>query len=241
LRGNRLNWTVCSRPRASVLPVSALALAVGLVACGGSSGGSAEPTGHFQMKVVKAAFPTEQHIGQTSLMKIGVRNTGPRTVPAVAVTISIAGKEGQTSSLPFGIHDPQPELAQPDRPVWVLAESYPKVGSSTNPGGATGLSRKTFDFGPLKPGATVEGVWKLSAVKAGRYTVLYSVDAGISGSAEAKTASGTQPGGSFSVDIAERTPEVEVTDSGQVVEIGKGGGSGGQRGGAPGGQNGSAK
>lgn len=171
------------------------------------------------MKVVRADFPTEQSLGQTSLMRIGVRNTGHRTVPAVTITISIAGKEGRTSSLPFGIHDPQAGLAQPDRPVWVLAEGYPHVGESTEPGGAEGFSRKTFDFGPLKPGGTVEGVWKLSAVKAGRWTVAYSVDAGLTGAAKAKTSGGTQPGGTFSVDISERTPEVEVTGSGEVVEI----------------------
>ena len=82
----------------------------------------------------EASFPTEQHLGQTSLMQLGVRNTGEKTVPALTVTISIAGEEGQTSSLPFGIRDPQPGLAQPDRPVWVLAAGYPRLAGSSEPG-----------------------------------------------------------------------------------------------------------
>ena len=118
--------------------------------------------------MTEASFPTEQHLGQTSLLRLGVRNTGKKTVPALTVTISIAGKQGQTSSLPFGVRDPQAGLAQPDRPVWVLAAGYPKLAGSAEPGGATTSNRKTFDFGPLKPGETTEAVWKLSAVKAGQ-------------------------------------------------------------------------
>ena len=144
-------------------------------------------------------------------------------MPTAAVTISVAGEEGETSSLPFAIHDPQPGLAQPDRPVWVLEEGYPQAaGTTTKRGGATSASDKTFDFGPLKPGKTVEGIWKLSAVKAGQFTVLYDVDAGLGGKAKAETDTGVAPGGSFKVEITDATPNVEVTDSGEVVEIGKG-------------------
>jgi hypothetical protein len=204
-----------------------LALAASVVACGESSSNADETEGTYEMKVVKATFPTEQDLGQTSSMNIALRNTGEKTVPTTAITISIAGKEGETSMLPFGIRDPQPDLAQPDRPVWVLAEGYPKAaGETTKRGGATTSSRKTFDFGSLKPGATVEGVWKLSAVKAGRFTVLYGVDAGLGGAAKAETDTGVEPGGSFKVQITDATPNTEVTDSGEVVEIGKGQGQG---------------
>ena len=207
--------------------LAALALAASLVACGGSSSGSDEPEGKYEMKVVKATFPTKQDLGQTSQMRIAVRNTGDRTVPNAGITISIAGEEGQTSSLPFGIHDPQPDLAQPDRPVWVVAEGYPKPpGTKTKRGGVTSSSRKTYDFGAVKAGKTIEGIWKLSAVRAGRFRVLYQVDAGLGGKAKAETDTGVKPGGSFKVQITPTTPNVEVTDSGEVVEIGKGKGQG---------------
>ena len=207
--------------------LAALALAASLAACGGSSSGSEEPEGKYEMNVVKATFPTKQDLGQTSLMRIAVRNTGKRTVQTAGITISIAGEEGQTSALPFGIHDPQPDLAQSDRPVWVVAEGYPKAsGETTKRGGLTTSSRKTYDFGALEPGKTVEGIWKLSAVKAGRFTVIYQVDAGLGGKAKAETGTGVSPGGTFKVQITPATPNVEVTDSGEVVEIGKGQGQG---------------
>jgi hypothetical protein len=198
-----------------------VAVAALLAACGGSSSDANQPGGTFPVKVVTARFPTGQQLGQTSLLRIGVRNTGRKIVPALTLTASIAGKAGQTSSLPFAIHDPQPGLAQPDRPVWVLAQSYPKLAGSSSPGGAVTSNVKTFDFGPLKPGATTEAVWKLSAVKAGRYTLLYKVDAGLSGTAKAKGPGGVAPGGSFAVKISSVPPNVTVTDSGEVVEVGK--------------------
>ncbi len=198
-----------------------MAVAALLAACGGSSSDANQPGGTFRVKVVTAQFPTEQELGQTSLLRIGVRNTGRKAVPALTVTASIAGKAGQTSSLPFAIHDPQPGLAQPDRPVWVLAQSYPKLAGSSSAGGAGTPNVKTFDFGPLKPGASAEAVWKLSAVKAGRYTLLYKVDAGLSGTAKAEGPGGVAPGGSFAVKISSVPPNVVVTDSGKVVEAGK--------------------
>ena len=101
----------------------------------------------------------------------------------------------------------------------MLAEHFPKLAGSAEPGGAQTTNPKTFDFGPLKPGATMEAVWKLTAVKAGRYTLLYRVDAGLSGTAKAQTAAGVAPGGSFRVAISSMPPDTIVTDNGEVVEI----------------------
>ncbi len=199
---------------------AAAALAASVAACGSEpSSDVGEAAGAYRLQVVSAAFPTAQRLGQTSMLRIGVRNTGRKTAPALTVTISIAGREGQTSSLPFGIHDQEPGLAQPDRPVWVLAAHYPKLAGSRISAGAETSSRKTFDLGPLKPGATTEAVWKLSAVKAGKFTLLFKVDAGLSGAARAETAGGILPGGSFAVQISPAPPNTIVTDSGRVVTI----------------------
>jgi hypothetical protein len=197
--------------------VAVVAVAVLLAACGEESSDANQPAGTYDVRVTDAAFPTDQHLGQTSLMQLGIRNTGKKALPALTVTVSIAGKEGQASSLPFGVRDPQTGLAQPDRPVWVLAAGYPKLADSSEPGGASTSNRKTFSFGPLKPGATTEAVWKLSAVRAGHFTVLYKIDAGLSGTAKAKT-NGVAAGGSFATEISAVPPDVEVTDDGEVVE-----------------------
>jgi hypothetical protein len=198
-----------------------VAVAALLAACGGESSSDAnEPAGTYDVRVTKASFPAEQRLGQTSLMELAVRNTGRKALPALTVTVSIAGKDGQASSLPFGISDPQTGLAQPDRPVWVLAQGYPRLAGSPDPGGASTSNRKTFSFGPLKPGATTAAVWKLSAVKAGKFTVLYRIDAGLSGSAKAET-NGVAAGGSFASEISAALPDTEVTDDGEVLEKAK--------------------
>jgi hypothetical protein len=211
-----------TRLQAIATGFAALAAAAMLSACGSSGSSDNEPTGTFHVKVTEASFPTAQKLGQTALLKLAVRNTGKRAVPALSVSFTIAGKEGVDSSLPFGVRDPQPELAQPDRPVWVLAQTYPRLHGSSKPGGATTSSRKTFSLGELKPGASTDAIWKLSAVRSGRYTLLYSIDAGLSGNARAKTDNGVRPGGSFKTEISERLPETEVTDSGEIVEVKKG-------------------
>jgi hypothetical protein len=196
------------------------AIALSLTACGGGSSSDAkEPEGTYRVAVTKASFPTTQRIGQTYLLNLGIRNSGKKTIPGLTVTASIKGKQGQSATLPFAIHDPQPGLAQPDRPVWVLAAHYPRLTGSSEVGGAETSNQKTFDFGSLKQGVTADVVWKLSAVKAGKYTLLYTIDAGLSGAAKAETGNGVTPGGSFTVNITPARHDTEVTGNGEVVEL----------------------
>jgi hypothetical protein len=206
------------RHRAAVAAVLTALLALSLAACGGSSSDANEAEGNYRVKVTDATFPTEQHLGQTYLLDLGIRNTGDKTIPALTVNVSIKGKEGEGSTLPFGIRDPQPELAQPDRPVWVLAAHYPKFVGSSASGGAETSNPKTFDFGPLKKNASADVVWKLSAVKPGNYTLVYAVEAGLSDTTKAETGGGAAPGGSFTVKISSAERNTEVNDSGEVVE-----------------------
>ena len=196
-----------------------LALAALLSACGGSSSDSNEPAGNYQVKVTKATFPPKQFVGQTSLMRIDVTNTGEKTVPALAVTVNVEGKEGEGAQIPFAVHDPAAGLANADRPVWVLAATYPRLVGSSEPGGATTSSPRTFAFGPVKKGQSVEAVWKLSAVRPGKYPVGYQIDAGLNGEAKAETASGVAPGGTFVTNISTELPETEVNGAGEIVEI----------------------
>jgi len=215
LGGNR-RYGRRSRIGVAATGAVAAALALSLAACGESSSNSDE-AGTFPVKIVTAQFPTKQRLGETTLLRLGVRNVGRKTLPTLTVNISIAGKEGGDSRLPFGYRDPQPGLAQPDRPVWVLSARYPKVNGSSESAGAETPSPKTFDFGPLKAGATTEAVWKVSAVKTGSYRVNYGIGAGLGGEAKAETANGTEAGGSFGVRITAEPPNSVVTDSGEVV------------------------
>jgi hypothetical protein len=218
--GNR-RYSRRSRRHALIGGAAAGLLAVSLAACGGeeSSSDANQAAGTYPVKIVTAEFPAKQRLGETTLLRLGVRNTGHRILPALTVTISVGGREGRESALPFGYRDPEQGLAQPDRPVWALAAHYPRANGSSERAGAETANPKTFDFGPLKPGATTEAVWKLSAVKAGHYDLLYGIDAGLSGAAKAETAPGTRAGGSFATQIVDVPPETEVTDNGEVVEI----------------------
>jgi hypothetical protein len=218
LGGHRIHASR-SRIRAGISAALAATLALSIAACGGESSSDAnEPAGTYRVKVTNASFPTKQRLGQTSLMRLGIRNSGHKALPALTVNVSIAGRQGQGSTLPFAIRDPEPELAQPDRPVWVLAAHYPKFAGSSTPGGAETANQKTYDFGPLKPGATANLVWNLSAVKSGHYSLLYAIGAGLSGEVKTKTSGGVAPGGSFTVQISSAPLNKEVTDSGEVVD-----------------------
>jgi len=198
---------------------AALAAAVLLAACGGSSPSPTEKSGTYRAQVTKAVFPSRQFVGETSLMEIDVRNTGKKTIPMLVITVDVEGKEGENARLPFAIHDPEPGLANGDRPVWVLAARYPRLHGSNKPAGAETAALKTYSFGELKPGRSVEAVWKLSAVRAGKYTLAYEIGAGLNGKAKAKTSSGVTPGGSFATDITTSLPETEVDGAGEIVEI----------------------
>lgn len=171
------------------------------------------------MKISTAQFPTRQRLAEQTELRIGVANSGKKALPALAVTISIAGPQGKNSILPFSIRSPQKGLAIPDRPVWILEDNYPKLAGSEAPAGATTANRKTFDFGALKPGQTTTAVWQVTPVKAGDYTLTYRVDAGLTGKAKAVTSTGNPPEGSFRVNITDVPPRTRVNDKGEVVNI----------------------
>ena len=216
---------------ALALALAAFALALPGCGGGGERQDESEPSGKFPVKIVTSSFPTRQRLADTSLLRLGVQNTGDRTVPALAITISL----DKNAVHPFSIYDAQPGLADPDRPVWVLENDYPKLAGETDPAGAQTANDKTFDFGPLNPGETVEAVWKVTPVRAGNYTLDYQVDAGLTGKAKAVTADGGPPTGSFAVRISSEPPQTRVNDQGEVVIVVPEGGGGKQGGGKQGG------
>ena len=204
-------------------------MAVLLAACGESGSADGEPGGEFDVGVTAASFPSLQRLGQTSLLRLSLKNEGDKAVPNLVVYFTVAGKQGATASLPFGVHERQAGLANPTRPVWVLAEGFPKLaraggaGDSAEKNPAATSDPKTFAFGPLAAGQTRSVVWKLSAVRQGKYTLRYQVGAGLGTQTKAKTEGGVAPGGTFVAEVTAQTPDTEVTDDGEIVEVGKNG------------------
>jgi hypothetical protein len=209
-------------------------MVAGLAACGGGERQDEdEPSGEFPVEIVTSKFSTRQRLAQTSFLRLGVHNSGDKTIPNLAITIHV----DPDAIRPFSIRDPQKNLAAPDRPVWILENEYPKLAApggslseldSAPTAGAETANSKTFAFGPVGPGDGVDAVWKVTPVRAGDYTLHYQVDAGLAGKAEAITSDDSPPTGEFAVRISSIPPQTRVNDQGQVVQIAPSGNGGGE-------------
>jgi hypothetical protein len=182
--------------------------------CGSSRQDTHEVKGVFSVKVLDASFPAKQAMARPSRLKLQVRNIGAHTVPNVAVTIDS-----------FSYTSNYPELAAAKRPVWVIEEGpgtpakIPVQSQAVSPpGGGQTAYVNTWALGPLAPHKTQTFVWRVVAVKAGSYTVHYTVAAGLAGKAHAQLTGGATPTGHFTVGIAPRPPATHVNpQTGRVV------------------------
>ena len=151
-----------------------------------------------------------------------IENVGEEAVPDLAVTI-YTGEE--MASHPFYIRLDQPGLADPNRPVWILEQGYPKLLTENvrlgnvdrqPPGGAGAAHTNTYSFGELRPGESKEIIFRVTPVRAGTYTVHYELAAGLHGKAKAVTESGGPVEGEFVVTITDKPPRARVNDAGGV-------------------------
>ncbi len=208
-------------PRSLALTLILAAAAVALSACGsGQSQDANEPAGDYQVKVTRSQFPTKQRLAETSNLVLGVKNTGDKPLPELAFTI-YTGKGNADGS--FNYRSDQPGLANPNRPVWVLENKYPRELGTPPPKGISPGFRaqtNTFGFGPLDPGQEKDIVWKVTPVEAGTWNLHYQVAAGLDGKAKAVTATGTPVKGEFVVKITDRPPKARVNNAGKVVTSG---------------------
>jgi hypothetical protein len=214
------------RSRRALRGLLALAawLAIGVAGCGddGERQDADEPAGEFPVEVSSAKFPTSQRLAQTSDLRMEIENVGQEAVPDLSVTIWTGDEK---ASLPFSVRSDQPGLADPNRPVWILEQDYPKLVEANvrvneldqaPPAGAEAAQTDTFAFGPLEPGESKDIVWRVTSVVAGTYAVHYQVAAGLTGKAQAVTAEGGPVEGEFVVRISDKPPKARVNDAGQV-------------------------
>jgi hypothetical protein len=220
-------------------------IVLGVSACGDEPRQDAdEPSGEFPVEVTAAKFPTDQRLAKTGDLRLDVTNVGDEAVPDLAITI-YTGDEKAAGS--FQVPSDQPGLADPNRPVWILENEFPKCvtdagyklepDSSTRcvspaeadseggldkaqPAGADAAQTDTFSFGELQPNDNIEMVWRLTPVVAGTYTVHYQLAAGLTGKAKAVTADGGPVEGEFVVTISDKPPQSSVAENGAVVTEG---------------------
>src|SRR5262249_25111083 len=147
--------------------------------------------GTFKVQVVSASFPRVQHIAQTVVMRVRVRNADTRALP-VAVTVETAPPAPGLAAVSFGQNSHDTQQADTRRPVWVL-DKGPLDGDTAYV--------NTWSAGTLAPGASRVLTWRLVAVQAGTYTVTYRVFPGLTG--KAKAAAG-RTAGRFRVLISDK-------------------------------------
>jgi hypothetical protein len=185
--------------------VLALLLAAG---CGGAEQGADEPSGTFKVEVVGASFPRVQHIAQSVVLRLRVRNADSRALP-VAVTVETEPPKPGLAPVAFGENSYDTQESDTSRPVWVLAKG-PSDGETAYV--------NTWTAGSLRPGQTRTLSWRLVAAKAGSYVVRYRVSPGLTG--KAKAASGVRAGGLMRVRILSTPVAATVGAGGQVVRGG---------------------
>ena len=169
-------------PRAPALAVAAASALLAAGCGGGTRQDAGEPAGTFAMQVVRASFPAVQSIARQTRFELrGAQHGHPHR----------AERGRDVDSFDYTSH--YPELAADKRPVWVIergpgAIAEPPVESQevSPPGGGQTAYVNTWALGALAPGKTRTFTWRVVPVKAGTYTVHYTVAAGLAGKAKAQ-------------------------------------------------------
>jgi hypothetical protein len=210
--------------RTLIAATACLLVAAGVAACGGGERQDEnEPAGEFPVEVSSAKFPTHQRLAETNDLVLEVENTGDQTIPDLAITIYTGDQKADGS---FNVRSDQEGLADPNRPVWILENGYPKVlevGVDLSElddeptAGAETAATDTYAFGPLAPGESITAVWRVTPVVGGTFTVHYEVAGGLDGKAKAVNADGSLVEKEFVATISTKPPNTRVTDSGEVV------------------------
>ena len=201
------------------LLLAALSIALFAAGCGGDDDGGQfanEASGDFPVEVVDATFKPVQTVAETYDLTIAVRNSGDETIPAISTVINLPG---MGSTLAFAYGDMQKGLAMNQRPVWVVEEGWPKLADTTGRGGATTSDKRTFEFGELEAGDTANMVWRLVAVRPGKYRLAYQIAAGLGPDTRAVDENGNVPRGILPVRINNIARLTEVNEKGQVVPL----------------------
>lgn len=195
---SRRNGHSGSRRRriAAVAAVVALALA----GCGGrtasstesndqGSGGNAQTgTASTRGRVYELRLATDfqplQEVGRTSLMHLRFENIGEEPVPELNVAFT-ATADQERPLPPFAIQEQAPRQAGAEY-VWLLAPGYPRIEGTGRGAGVRTTNQRTFLLGPLRPGRATATVWKMRAIRKGRYRLDFRVNGDLSPRSETR-------------------------------------------------------
>jgi hypothetical protein len=187
--------------RLTAAPLAVLAV-LGVAGCGGGARQDAgEPAKTYRVAIVRSSFPARQRLAAPARLVVEVRNTGKATVPNVAVTVES-----------FSARSERPDLADSDRPVWVI--DRPPAGSAT-------AYTSTWALGPVFAGETKRFVWRVTPVQTGTHRLRLRVAAGLAGRAKAVLSGNRAPERQVTVRISSRPARARVdAETGAVVHGG---------------------
>ena len=196
-----------------------------LAGCGGSEPrqDENEEEADYPVEVTVAEFAPKQRLAETTDLELAFRNSGNETIPDLAVTIYTGDVKADGA---FNVRSAQEGLADPNRPVWILENDFPKIlepGASPKDlaeaptAGAETSSTNTYTFGELEAGDEVHTVFRVTPVVAGTFTVHYEVAGGLDGNARAVTDTGEPVEGEFVATITDRPRATKVDEQGNVV------------------------
>jgi hypothetical protein len=191
-------WSGPANLRAGAV-VAAASLLVAATGCGGGErrdAGVSDRT--YTVDIVRASFPTRQHLADNPAFVLTVRNAGDTTIPNLVVTLhGFAERSGEAAQ------------ADPRELVWLVGES---------PAGAVTAIEDAWAAGPLQPGREVALRWRVTPLLTGTHVLDYTVAADLAGAARTRLASGGHPRGSITVRVDGRPPRTRVDPrTGRVI------------------------
>jgi hypothetical protein len=196
-----------SRPILRGATAAAAAVALALAGCGGADEPQAEQSITCSVAIPVRSFPARQLLAEHVQLQLGVRNEGSRAIPNVAATIATGGRsDGAVEA--FGSRLEGKGLSSHSRPVWIVDDG-PASGDTAY--------ANTWALGSIAPHKTRTFTWSVVPVRAGRYTLRYSLTGSTTGRSPLRLVDGGAASGSFDVRVNGKPPQVRVTPDGRIV------------------------
>lgn len=173
----------------SSLAIAATLATVGLAACGDDQ--QAKKSETVKVELVDARFAPLQKLAKQETMRITVRN--PTDKPIEQITATVSPGDPAMSGSGFNTRSADPNVADPDRPIWVVEEA-PKNGVTADPA----VTR----LGPIPAGESASFTWKLMPVRPGTWKVRWTIGGDLDNQVRVSDQQGNPITGTFPVRIS---------------------------------------
>jgi hypothetical protein len=178
--------------------IAAASLVLVAAGCGGERRDAGATDRTYTVDIARLQFPARQHLGDSPVFVMTIRNAGEATIPNLVVTLhGLSQRAGDASE------------SDTSNLVWLVDESPP---------GSVTAIEDAWAAGPLQPGAQVTLRWRVTPVLAGTHALHYAVAGDLAGPARTRLADGGRPRGSITARVDERPPRTRVDPrTGRVV------------------------